>query len=86
MCVCVCVCVCVCACVCVCVREAGGSYTPLVVLNNSEMVKAVTLVFGSIQNLFIRNIRTKYGILNSSQSPDFGENPDGCITDFRISG
>ena len=74
----------VCLRVCVCVREDLALL--LVVLNNSEMVKAVTLVFFSIQNFFIRNIRTKYGIPNSSQSPDFGENPDGGITDFRISG
>ena len=35
---------------------------------------------------FIRNIRAKFGILNSSQSPDIGQNLDGCISNFRISG
>ena len=74
--------------VCVCEMGGGGGNLTLllVVLNNSEIVKAVTLVFYIIQNLFIRNIRAKYGIPNSSQSPDFGENPDAGITDFRFSG
>ena len=73
-------------CVLACVCERGDLTLLLVVLNNSEMVKAVNLVFYSIENLFIRKIRTEFGIPNSSQSPDFVENPDGGITDFRFSG
>ena len=45
-------------------------------LNNSEMVKAVTLAFCSIQKRFIRDIYTKFGILNSTQFPNIGQNSD----------
>ena len=84
------------ACVCVCVGEggegrgggrggAGGFYHPSwVSLNNSETVKAVTLAFCSIQLLFIRDIRAKFGNPNLRQSPDVGQNPDEGISDFRI--
>ena len=34
---------------------------------------------------FIRHIRAKFGILNSAQAPDIGQNSDGGITDFQIS-
>ena len=34
----------------------------------------------------IRDIRAKFGIPNSPQSPDIGEILDGSISDFRISG
>ena len=54
-------------------------------LNNSETVKAVTLVFCSIQKLFIRNNRTKSVIFNSPQSPDIGKNSDEGVSDFQIS-
>ena len=50
------------------------------------MVKAVTLVFCSIQQNFIREIRAKFGIPNLPQSPDIGQNLDGGISDFQISG
>ena len=32
-----------------------------------------------------KNIRVKFGIPNSPQSPDIGQNSDGGISDFRIS-
>ena len=50
------------------------------------MVKAVTLAFCSIQKHFIRDIRAIFGIPNSPQSPDIGQNSDGAISDFRTSG
>ena len=50
------------------------------------MVKAVTPTFCSIKYNFIRDIRAKFGIPESPQSPDIGQNSDGCISDFRISG
>ena len=34
----------------------------------------------------IRDVRAKFGIPNSPQSPDIGQNSDGAISDFRISG
>ena len=46
--------------------------------NNSKTVKAVTLEFW--------NIRAKFGIHNSPQSPDIGQNSDVGISDFRDSG
>ena len=55
-------------------------------LDNSETVKAVTLTFCSIQQLFIRDIHAKFGSPNSSQSPDIGQNSDWGISDFQISG
>ena len=42
--------------------------------------------FCSIQNHFIRDIHAKFGIPNLPQSPDIDQNPDGGISDFRISG
>ena len=48
------------------------------------MVKAVTLVFSSIQYCFLGDIRAKFGIPNLPQSPDIGENSDGTISDSRI--
>ena len=50
------------------------------------MVKALTLAFCSIQLHFIRNVRAKFAIPNSSYSPDIGQNSDWGISDFRISG
>ena len=49
-------------------------------------MKAVTLAFCSIQWHFIKDICAKCGIPNFPQSPDIGQNPDGGISDFRISG
>ena len=49
-------------------------------LDNSETVKAVTLPFCSIQKHFIRDFCTKFGIPNSPQSPDIGQNLDGGIS------
>ena len=34
----------------------------------------------------MRDIRAKFGIPNSPESPDIGQNSDGGISDFRISG
>ena len=85
------ICVYVCVCVCVC---GGGGGVRLVnlstphcwfSLNNWESVKAVTLTFCSIQQLFIRDIRAKIGIANSPQSPYIGQNSHRGISDFRIS-
>ena len=49
------------------------------------MVKAATLVFCSIQQHF-RDIWAKFGIPNSPESPDIGQNSDSSISNFRISG
>ena len=55
-------------------------------LNNSKTLNAVTLEFCSIQLHSIRDIHAKFGIHNLHQSPDIGQNSDGGISDFRISG
>ena len=55
-------------------------------LNNSETVKAVTLAFCSIQQHFINDARAKFGIPNSLRSLDTGQDSDGGISDFWISG
>ena len=44
------------------------------------------LSFCSIQLHFIRDARAKFGIPYLSQSLDIGQNSDGGISDFRISG
>ena len=49
------------------------------------MVKAVTLVFYSIQQYFIRYIRAEFGIPNLAKSPDNWQKLDKGISDFRIS-
>ena len=54
-------------------------------LNNSEMLKAATLVFRSILQHFLRDVRAKFGIPNLPQAPDMGQNSDGGISDFWIS-
>ena len=79
VCVCVCVCACVCVCVCLGVRlcvekeRAGVSNVSLsscwFVLNNSEMVKAVTLALCSMHKIPVREIGAKVGIPNLSYSP-----------------
>ena len=51
-------------------------------LNNSEMLKAATLVFRSILQHFLRDVRAKFGIPNLPQAPDMGQNADGGILDF----
>ena len=64
-----------------------GNFTPSwFSLNNSKTVKVVTLEFCNIQQYSIRDIRAKFGIHNSFQSPDIGQNSDERISDFRISG
>ena len=67
----------------------GGNFTPAppcwFSLNNSETVKAVTLVFSRIQLDFIRDIRAKFGISNLPQPPDIGQISEGGISDFRFS-
>ena len=55
-------------------------------LNNSEMIKAVTLVFCIIQYNFIRDIHAKFGIPTLPQSPNIGQNSDRGISNFWISG
>ena len=68
-------------------EEGGGDLsTCWFSLNNSEMKKAVTLVFCSIQYHFIRGIRANFGILNSPQYPYIGQSSEKGIFDFRISG
>ena len=72
-------CVCVCVCVRVCVGGGGVILTPcwfsLRIKNSS-----------SIQQHFIKDIRVKFVISNSSQSPDIAQNSDWGISDFQISG
>ena len=59
------------------------SFTPCwFSLNNLETVKAVSLAFCGIQEHFISDIRAKFGISNSPQSPDITQNSDGGISDF----
>ena len=55
-------------------------------LNKSETTRAVTLEFCRIKHNFIRDVRAKFGIPNSPQSPVIGQNSDGGISDFRMSG
>ena len=55
-------------------------------LNNSDTVKAVTLAFCSIQSNFVGDVLEKFGIHYFTQSPDIGQNSNGGISDFRISG
>ena len=75
--------------VCAGVVEGGGgegNFTPCwFFLNNSEMVKAVTLAFCSIQHQFIRDVRAKFGIPNLPHSPDIAQNSDEVVSDFWIS-
>ena len=53
---------------------------------NCKTVKAVTLAFCGIQQHSTRDIRVKFGINKSPQSPDIRRNLDGGISDFRIYG
>ena len=50
------------------------------------MVKAVNLALYSIQQHLTKDICDKFSISYSHQSPDIGQNSDGGISDFRISG
>ena len=49
-------------------------------LNNSEIVKALTVTLGSIQHS--ADNCTIFAIPNSFQSPDIGQNLDSGISDF----
>ena len=62
----------------------GGDFIPpyWFSLNNSEMVKAVILAFCSIQQHFIRDICSKFGIPILPQSPDIVQNSEEGISDF----
>ena len=51
-------------------------------LNNTELVKATTLVFCNIQSHLIRDVCAKFVILYSLQSPDIGQNSDRSISDW----
>ena len=44
------------------------------------------MAFCRIQKIFIRDIRAKFGIPNSCQPPDTGQNSGSDISDFQISG
>ena len=55
-------------------------------VNNSETVEAASLIFFSIQLHLLKDVHTKLGIRYSPQSPDIGQNSDGGISDFWISG
>ena len=55
-------------------------------LNNSETVKPVIMVFFRIQYHFIRAVHVKFGISNSSPSPDIGQNSDRGNSNFQIAG
>ena len=67
--------------------EGRGNFTHCwFSLDHSETVKVVTLQFCIIQYLFIRHIRTKFGIPNSSHFPDIGQKSDGFFSNFWISG
>ena len=50
------------------------------------MVKAVTVAFAACSNISVRDICAKFDISNSPQSLDIGQNSDGGISNFRISG
>ena len=65
-------------------RGGGGNFIPpyWFSLNNSEMVKAVILAFCSIQQHFIRDICSKFGIPILPQSPDIVQNSEEGISDF----
>ena len=68
--------------------DRGGCPLPpwLVSLNNSEMVKAVTLILWSIQYLFNKEIHTNSCITKSTQPPDSEQSLKRCNFDFWISG
>ena len=55
-------------------------------LNPNPGGEAVMLAFYSIQWFFIRQTPAKFGIPNSPQSPDIGQNSDVSISNLRISG
>ena len=64
-----------------------GSFTPCwFSLSNSETVKAVIQAICRIQQLFIRNIHAKFGIPNSPQPLDVGQNSDKLfsISEFLV--
>ena len=51
-------------------------------MNHYHLLKDIRAKFG----IHIRAIYAKFGIHNSPQSPDIGQNSDGGISDFQISG
>ena len=55
-------------------------------LNNSQKIKAETLLFCNIQYYFIRDIHAKFNISNWAQPLDIGPKSDVGISDFQISG
>ena len=62
-----------------------GNFTPCwFSLNNSETVKAATLALCNFQWHFIRDVRAKFGILYSPQSPDIGQNSERGIPISRF--
>ena len=58
----------------------------LVLLYYSKTIKVVTLAFCSNQELYIKNIRAKLGIPNSTQTPDTDQNSDQSFFYFWFSG
>ena len=50
------------------------------------MAKSATLTFCSIQLHLNKDVRAKFGVPYSPQSPDIGQNSGGGISDFWISG
>ena len=53
---------------------------------NPNLSVGIILSPSSISLNSIRDIHAKFGIYNFPQSPDIGQNSDGGISDFRISG
>ena len=48
-------------------------------INNSETVKTVILTIRNVQQHFIRDVRAKFGIPYSPQSPVLGKNQTGVF-------
>ena len=66
----------------------GGNFIPpfWFSLNNSETGKSCNRGILQHSVKFIWGIFAKFGFPNLPQSPDIGQNPDGGISDFWISG
>ena len=67
----------------------GDNFTPppcWFSLNNSETVKAVTLAFCSIQYIALETFVPNLVSITRPQSADIGQNSEGGISDFWISG
>ena len=71
-------------------KQPGFTYSACgpfrVSLNNSEMVKAATLKFCSIQWYLIGDVCAKFGIPYLHQSPDIGQTSIRGISDYQIFG